>query len=33
MLVFRFTNPDAALQVLQAGGINVVGTVELFSRG
>ena len=33
MLVFRFTNPDAALQVLQAGRINVVGTVELFSRG
>jgi len=33
MLVFRFTNPDAALKTLQAGGINVVGTVELFSRG
>lgn len=33
MLVFRFTNPDAALQALQKGGINVVGTVELFSRG
>ncbi len=33
MLVFRFTNPDAALQALQTGGINVVGTVELFSRG
>jgi hypothetical protein len=32
LLVFRFTNPDAALRVLQTGGINVVGTVELFSR-
>ena len=32
MLVFRFTNPDAALKALQAGGINVVGTVDLFSR-
>jgi hypothetical protein len=33
MLVFRFTNPDAALKVLQAGGINPVDTVQLFSRG
>jgi hypothetical protein len=33
MLVFRFANPDAALQVMHAGGINPVGTVELFSRG
>ena len=33
LLVFRFTNPDAALQALLAGGINPVGTVELFSRG
>ena len=32
LLVFRFANPDAALRVLHAGGINVVGTVELFSR-
>ena len=32
LLVFRFTNPDAALQVLKAGGINPVGTLELFSR-
>ena len=33
MLVFRFTDPDAALKVLQAAGINPVGTVDLFSRG
>jgi len=33
LLVFRFTNPDAALKVLQERGINPVGTVELFSRG
>ena len=32
LLVFRFTDPDAALQVLQAGGINPIGIVELFSR-
>ena len=32
LLVFRFTDPDAALQVLQAGGINPIGAVELFSR-
>ena len=32
LLVFRFTNPDAALQVLKAGGISPVGTLELFSR-
>ena len=33
MLVFRFADPDAALQALQKGGLNTVGTVELFSRG
>jgi hypothetical protein len=33
LLVFRFTNPDAALKALQAVGVNPVGTVELFSRG
>ena len=32
LLVFRFTDPDAALLVLQAGGINPIGIVELFSR-
>ena len=32
LLVFRFTDPDAALQVLQAAGINPIGTVELFNR-
>lgn len=32
LLVFRFSNPDAALQVLKTGGINPVGTLELFSR-
>ena len=31
-LVFRFTDPDAALQVLQAAGINPIGSIELFSR-
>ena len=33
LLVFRFADPDAALQALQKGGLNTVGTVELFSRG
>ena len=32
VLVFRFTDPDAALQILQAGGINPIGTVELFGQ-
>lgn len=33
LLVFRFTDANAALQALQKGGINVIGTVELFNRG
>ena len=33
VLVFRFSDPDAALQALHAAGVNVVGTVDLFSRG
>lgn len=33
LLVFRLNDPDAALKALQAGGINAVGTVELFRRG
>ncbi len=32
LLVFRFTDPDAALQVLKAGGINPIRTVDLFRR-
>jgi hypothetical protein len=32
LLVFRFTDTDAALRALQAGGINVVDTVELFRQ-
>ena len=32
LLVFRFTDSDAALQVLQAGGINPIRTIELFNR-
>lgn len=33
LLVFRFSDPDAALPVLQAGGINTVSKLELFSHG
>jgi hypothetical protein len=29
-LVFRFSDPDAALRVLQTKGINVVGPIQLF---
>lgn len=32
VLVFRFDRPDGAIQVLQAKGINVVNTVELYDR-
>ena len=32
ILVFRFEDPDAAGRALQAAGVNIVGTVDLFSR-
>jgi len=32
VLVFRFDSPDAAIRVLQAHGINVIGSVELYGR-
>ncbi len=32
VLVFRFDNPDKAIESLKAKGINVVGSVELFDR-
>jgi hypothetical protein len=32
VLVFRFADPDAALRVLQADGINVVGSVQLLNH-
>lgn len=32
VLVFRFNDPDAAVKVLQAKGINVIGPVELYER-
>ena len=31
-LIFRFEDPDAAIELLQANGINVIGSVELYSR-
>jgi hypothetical protein len=31
-LVFRFADPDRALRVLQAGGINVVSPINVFKR-
>lgn len=32
VLVFRFDNPDAAINLLRARGINVIGSVELYER-
>ncbi len=32
VIVFRFDNPDAAVDVLRARGINVIGSVELYER-
>lgn len=32
VLVFRFNNPDNAIELLRSKGINVVGSVELYER-
>jgi len=32
VLIFRFDNPDKAIETLKAGGINVIGGVELYAR-
>jgi hypothetical protein len=32
VMIFRFDNPDAAIERLQAAGVNVVGDVELAGR-
>lgn len=32
VIVFRFDDPDQAIKTLQKAGINVVGSVELYSR-
>ena len=32
VLVFRFNDPDTAVEVLQSHGINVIGGVELYER-
>ncbi len=32
VLIFRFTDTDAAISSLQAAGINVLGSVELYER-
>jgi len=32
VLVFRFNNPDAAIELLRTKDINVVGSVELYER-
>lgn len=32
ILIFRFENPDYAVQCLQADGVNVVGSVELYNH-
>jgi hypothetical protein len=32
VLIFRFDRPDAAIERLQAAGINVVGSVDVYTR-
>jgi hypothetical protein len=32
VLIFRFDDPDAAIRMLQAAGINVIGSVEVYNR-
>jgi len=32
VLIFRFDNPDAAIERLQAAGVNVVGSAEVYQR-
>jgi hypothetical protein len=32
VLIFRFDNPDAAIEQLQAAGVNVVGSAEVYRR-
>jgi hypothetical protein len=32
VLIFRFNNPDAAIERLQAASINVVGSAEVYGR-
>jgi hypothetical protein len=32
IIVFRFEDPDAAVKLLQAKGINFIGSVDLYSR-
>lgn len=32
VLIFRFTDPDAAIAQLQAAGISVVGSTEIYGR-
>jgi hypothetical protein len=32
VMIFRFDQPDAAIQRLQAAGINVVGGVDVYNR-
>ena len=32
VLIFRFDSPDKAIETLKAGGINVIGGVELYAR-
>ena len=32
IIIFRFEDPDTAIEVLQSKGVNVIGDVELFER-
>ena len=32
IIIFRFEEPDTAIEILQSKGVNVIGDVELFER-
>jgi hypothetical protein len=32
VLIFRFEQPDAAIERLRAAGVNVLGDVEIYNR-
>lgn len=32
ILIFRFNDPDAAIEALKSGGVNIIGIVDLFEK-
>ncbi len=33
ILIFRFNDPDAAIEVLKGNGVNIIGSIDLFEKG